>query len=122
MSQNGVIHLYQDILKILYRDPTKDITKNKRNVFIDFKYLNSNFFTIRTDYDRRLIVSRRSSNEWKHNFIQHQQKLNVSVNICHEENTKTLDYFLVDKKQQPWFNSQPSAVVQENSLIVNIST
>ena len=44
-----------------------------------------------TDYDRRLMVSRKSSNELKHKFPHHQQKINVSLNIYHEENTKTID-------------------------------
>ena len=44
LSQNFVIHLYQYILKILNRYPTKDIAKDRINVFIDFKYSNSNLF------------------------------------------------------------------------------
>ena len=56
------------------------------------------------------MVSRRSSNERKHNFLRHQQKLNVSLNICNEENTKTM-IFLVDNKQKPCYDSEPSAVV-----------
>ena len=35
---NGVIHLCEDIFNILNRDPTKDITKDKINGFIEFKY------------------------------------------------------------------------------------
>ena len=57
------------------------------------------------------MVSRKSSNKRKHNFSHHQQKLNVSLNFCHEENTKTIDYFLVDNKQEPWYNYELSAVV-----------
>ena len=57
------------------------------------------------------MVSMKSSNERKHNFPHHQRKLNVSLNICHGENTKKLDYFLVDNKQEPWYDSEPSAVV-----------
>ena len=45
------------------------------------------------------MVSIKSSNKWKHNFPNHQGKLNVSLNICHQEHTKTIDYFLVDNKQ-----------------------
>ena len=37
-SRNGVIHLYQDILRSLNQDPTKDITKDTRNEFIRLKY------------------------------------------------------------------------------------
>ena len=48
------------------------------------------------DDDKILVVSRKSSNEQKHDFPHHQRKLNVSLNIRHEENTKTIDYFLVD--------------------------
>ena len=51
-----------------------------------------------TDDDIRLMLSRKSSNELKPNFLHHQRKLNVSLNICHEENTKTIDFFVVDKK------------------------
>ena len=39
------------------------------------------------------MVSRKSLNIWKHNFPHHQQKLNVSLNICDEENTKNLIVF-----------------------------
>ena len=68
-----------------------------------------------TDDDRRLMVSRNSSNKWKHNFPHHQQKSNVSLNICYEVNTKKLTNF-VDNKQEPWYDSEPSAVVPENVL------
>ena len=34
--------------------------------------------------------------------------------MCHEENNKTLDYFLVNKKSEPWDDSEPSAIVPEN--------
>ena len=47
----------------------------------------------------------------KNDFPYHEQKLNVSLNICHEENTKTTDYFLVDKKPEPWDARETSAVV-----------
>ena len=46
-----------------------------------------------TDDERILMISRKSSNERKHNFSHHQQKLNASLNFCHEENTPKLDYF-----------------------------
>ena len=44
MSLNSVINLYQDILKILNREPTKDITKDKISSFIDFKVKSGFFF------------------------------------------------------------------------------
>ena len=56
------------------------------------------------------------------NFPHHQLKLHVILNIIHEENTKALDYFLVDNKQEPWYDYQPSAVVTGNFLIINVST
>ena len=65
------------------------------------------------------MVSSRSSNKWKHKFPHQQQKLNTSLNICHEK-YQNLEYFLVDNKQEQWYNYQPSAVVKGNSLIVNI--
>ena len=58
-----------------------------------------------------MMVSSNSSNELKHNFPHDQRKLNVSLNLCHEENTKTIDYFLVDNKPEPWDDSEPSADV-----------
>ena len=51
-----------------------------------------------TDDEIRMMVSSNSSNELKHNFLNHQQKLNVSLNLCHEENTKTIDYYFADNK------------------------
>ena len=36
LSQNVMIHLYQNILKILNQDPTKYITKDEGNAFIEF--------------------------------------------------------------------------------------
>ena len=43
----------------------------------------------------------KSSDKYKHNFPHHQQKLDVSLNICHEENTKKLGYFwLITKKNR----------------------
>ena len=36
LSQNDVIHLCQDIINILNLDPSKNITQDKRNTFIDF--------------------------------------------------------------------------------------
>ena len=69
------------------------------------------------DYEMRLVVSRKLSNEWKHDFPNHQRKLNLSLNIRHEENTKTIDYFLVDNKPEPWDDSEPSAIVPENNWL-----
>ena len=57
------------------------------------------------------MVSRNSSNEQKHNFPHHEQKLNSSLNIFLEENTEKNDYFLVDNKQEPCYDFEPSAVV-----------
>ena len=87
---------------------------------LDKKRIKSNR-SLPTNDDKMLVVSRNSSNEQKHNFSHHQRKLNVSLNIFHEENTKRLDYFLVDNKQEPCGDSEPSAVVPEK-LIMNIST
>ena len=78
--------------------------------------------TLLTNDERRMMASRRWSNKLKHNFTYHQQKLSVSLNICHKENTKKLDYFLVDKKPEPWDDSEPSAVVSGKSLTMEIST
>ena len=63
-----------------------------------------------------MMVSRKSSNELKHNFPNHQQKLNVILNICPEENTKTIDYFLVDNKPEPWDDFKPSVVVKGEKI------
>ena len=65
------------------------------------------------DDDIRLMISRNSSNEWKHNFPHRQQKLDVIINIYHEENSKTFDFVLVDNKPEPWDDYEPSAVVHE---------
>ena len=46
-----------------------------------------------TDDDRRLMVSRNSSNKWKHDFPHHQQKLNVSLNIVMKKIPKNLIIF-----------------------------
>ena len=46
-----------------------------------------------TDDERRLMVSRKPSNERKHDFPHHQKELNVSLNLCHEENNKNLIFF-----------------------------
>ena len=59
------------------------------------------------------MVSNKSSNKRKHNFPHHQRKLNVSLNICHEENTKNIDFFVIDRKQEPWYDSESIAVVLE---------
>ena len=64
-----------------------------------------------TDDESRMMVSRNSSYELKHNFPHHQRKLNVSLNLFHEENTKTIDYFLADNKPEPWDDSEHIAVV-----------
>ena len=39
----------------------------------------------------------------------------MSLNLRHEENTKTIDYFLVDNKPEPWDDSEPSAVVPKKT-------
>ena len=64
-----------------------------------------------TDNERRLMISRKSSNERKNDFTYHQQKLNASLNIRHEEDTKTLDYFFVDNKLELWYVHEPSAFI-----------
>ena len=64
-----------------------------------------------TDDEIKLMVSRKSPNKRKYNFPNRQKKLNVSLNICHEENNRNLDYFLFDNKQELWYDSEPSAVV-----------
>ena len=53
--------------------------------------------TFLTDYGRSLMVSIKSSNERKHDCTHHRQKLNVSRNLCHEENIKILKFFVDNK-------------------------
>ena len=62
-----------------------------------------------TGGDISLSVSRKFSDNLKENFLNHKQKHNVSLKLWHEVNTKKLDYFLVDNKQEPWYGSKPSA-------------
>ena len=61
-----------------------------------------------TDDDRRLSVSRDFSKRFKENFPKHKRKHNVSLNLWHEVNTKNIEYFMVDNKQEPWYDSKPS--------------
>ena len=62
-----------------------------------------------TDDDRRLSVSRNFSKNLKGNFPNHKQEHNASLKLWHEVNTKTFEYFLVNKKKEPWYDSEPSA-------------
>ena len=34
---------------------------------------------------------------------------NVSINLWHQLNTNKLEYFMVDNKQELWYDSKPSA-------------
>ena len=69
------------------------------------KYLRS----LLTDDDISLSVSRNFSKNIKENFPNHEGKHNVSLNLWYEENTKNLEYFILDNKQEPWYDSKPSA-------------
>ena len=60
------------------------------------------------------MVSNNSPDKRRIEFSYRQRKLNVSRNLCHEEYTQKLDYFLVDNKPEPWDDSEPSAVVRKN--------
>ena len=60
------------------------------------------------------MVSRKSSNEWKNKFTHNQRKINASLNICHEENAKKIDYSFVHNKLERGDDSEPSAVVPKN--------
>ena len=54
-----------------------------------------------TGKDRKMMISRKSSNKLKYFFPKHKQKHNVSLKLYHETNTKKLKEFLVDNK--PFF-------------------
>ena len=69
------------------------------------KYLSS----LPTDDDISLSVSRKFSKKFKENFPNHKRKHNVIINLWHEVNTKTLEYFMVDKKQELCYGSKHSA-------------
>ena len=66
----------------------------------------SNFLT---EVDRSLSVSSRFSKTFKDKFTNHKHKQDVILNSWHEVNTKKLEYFIVDNKHEPWYNSKPSA-------------
>ena len=61
-----------------------------------------------TDDDRILSVLRSFFKQIKENFPNHKQKHNVSLNLWHELNPKKLDCFMIDNKQEPWYDSKPS--------------
>ena len=69
------------------------------------KYHNS----LLTDDDKSLSVSRNFSNNFKEKFPNHKRKHNMSLKLWHEVNTKKLEYFLVDNKQELCYYSKPSA-------------
>ena len=62
-----------------------------------------------TGDDISLSVSRNFSNNSKENLLNHKRKHNVSLKLWHELNTKKLQYFMVDNKQELWYDSKPSA-------------
>ena len=68
------------------------------------------------------MVSSNSSNELKHNFPHHQQKLNVSLNLCHEEDTKTIDYYFADNKPDRGMILNPVQFFRKKKLMMNYST
>ena len=56
-----------------------------------------------------MSVSRNFSNNFKEKFPNHKRKHNMSLKLWHEVNTKELEYFLVDNKQELCYYSKPSA-------------
>ena len=53
-----------------------------------------------------MSISRKISRNLKENFPNHKRKHNVSLKLWHEVNTKKLEYFLADNKQEPWYGSE----------------
>ena len=82
------------------------------------KYLSS----LLTDNDRSLSVQKTFQKIFKENFRNHKRKHNMSLNVWHKVNTKNLEYSMVDNKQEPWYDSKPSADGKKNSSTINIST
>ena len=62
-----------------------------------------------TDDDRSLSVLRKFSKKFKESFPSHTGKHNLSLNLWNDLNTKIFDYFMMDNKQEPWYDSKPSA-------------
>ena len=69
------------------------------------KYLSS----LPTDDDRSLSVSKRFSKNLKEKFLNYKRKHIASLKLWHEVNTKKIEYFMVDNKQEPWYDPKPSA-------------
>ena len=88
-----------EIYDVWNESEIETITEKKRGKYI---------ISLRTDDDKRLSVSRIFSRNNRENFPNHKRKHNVSQSLCHEVHTKTLDYFMVDNKQKPWYYSKPS--------------
>ena len=63
-----------------------------------------------SDNDISLIVSGNFSENFKDKFMNHKRKHNVGLKFWHKLNTKKLQYFLFDNKQEPRYDSKPSAV------------
>ena len=78
--------------------------------------------TFLNDDDIRLMVSRKSSNERKHDFPNHQQKINASLNLCHEEHTKNLIIFWLIKNQNRGMIMNPAQLLLKKSLTINLLT
>ena len=80
------------------------------------KYL----ISLPNDEDISLSVSRKFSKHFEENFFNHKQKHNGSLKLWNEVNTKKLECFMVDIKQEPWYYSKPSSNCLKNSLTINI--
>ena len=81
-------------------NPKMNIPNEKRD-----KYQN----TLLSDSDISLIVSRNFSKNLKENFLNHKRKHTVGLFFWHKLNTKKIQYVLVDNKQEPRYDSEPSA-------------
>ena len=47
----------------------------------------------------RSLSARKHSKNFKDNYLNHKRKHNMSLNSWYKVNTKTIEYFIVDKKQ-----------------------
>ena len=71
-------------------DEIDDVLNQSDNETVPDKKRRKSNRSLLTEYDRILTVSKKSSNEQQNNFLHHQQKLNVSLNVCHEKIQKQL--------------------------------
>ena len=102
LSLNGDIHLYQEILKILYREPTKFITKDIENTFIEFnvkfncflpsELFLSNTFTSESYHDSCLLSPENAQVFW---YLLHDTRLTLCFRLWFGKYSfKLLEIFL----------------------------